>query len=158
MSDSFLNSPKMKAAIAAPTVRPFVPRNQLAFMADACRGPEKEFFMQKFVDLAELINTMPKTYEQDGKGDDAIAYLHYFCGGNHWFITEKDCENGGVDQAFGYAILNEDDECAELGYISIKELTDCIVELDLHFTPKSLATIKAERACQAAESNNERPG
>jgi hypothetical protein len=42
--------------------------------------------------------------------------------------------------------LNGDDECAEIGYISIEELTRHGVELDLHFTPCSLGNIKAERA------------
>lgn len=65
---------------------------------------------------------MPKTYEQDGKGDQATAHLHYFLNGSDWYITEKDMD-GGIQQAYGYAILNGDDECAEVGYISIEELT-----------------------------------
>lgn len=135
----------MQAALAVPTVRPFLSRVQLAVMSEAARGEEGPFFLQKFIDLAEQIATMPKTYEQDGKGDQATAHLHYFVGGCDWFITEKDMD-GGIQQAYGYAIINGDDEMAECGYISIEEITRCGAELDLHFTPCTLAEIKAKRA------------
>lgn len=145
---------KMQAVTAIPTVRPFLSSAQLSVMGDACRGEEKEFFMQKFIDLAQQIDTMPKTYEQDGMGDKAIAHLHYFIGASDWYITEKDMD-GGVQQAFGYAILNGDNECAELGYISIEEITRCGAELDLHFTPCRLAEIKAGRARADDENKHE---
>lgn len=145
---------KMQAVTAIPLIRPFLSRMQLAVMVDACRGEEKEFFMQKLVDLVQQIDTMPKTYEQDGMGDKAIAHLHYFLGGSDWFITEKDMD-GGIKQAFGYAILNDDDECAVLGYISIEEITRCGAELDLHFTPCSLAEVKAGRARADEENKHE---
>ena len=80
----------------------------------------------------------------DGKGGQAVAHLHYFMGGCDWFIFEKDVE-GGVDQAYGYAILNGDLHNAELGYISIAELVAAGVELDLHFTPKTFEEIQRER-------------
>jgi hypothetical protein len=148
---------KMQAALAAPVIRPFLSRSQLAAMADGCRGEEMEFFLQKFVDLAQQIETMPQTYGQDGKGDQATAHLHYFIGGSDWYITEKDMD-GGIQQAFGYAILNGDDECAELGYISIEELTRHGVELDLYFTPCTLAEIKARRAGRnTPEAANPKP-
>lgn len=34
--------------------------------------------------------TTPDLYEQDGKGDAAIVYAHYFVGGCDWLITEYD--------------------------------------------------------------------
>lgn len=139
------NSLREQAVIAVKLVAPFLSKMQLSAMVDACWGEEKGFFLQKFIDLASLIDNMPKTYEQDGKGDQATAYLHYFTGGSDWYITEKDME-GGILQAYGYAILSGDDECAEVGYISIEELTQYGAELDLHFTPCRLAEIKAKRA------------
>jgi hypothetical protein len=45
-------------------------------------------------------------------------------------------------QAFGYACLNGDTENAELGYISIEELTENGVELDLYYKPEKLGDIK----------------
>ncbi len=145
---------KVRASQAAKAVAPFVSVAQLRAMADGCRGEEKAFFMGKLIELAALIDGMPKTYEQDGKGDSAIVTLHYFLGGSDWYITEKDIE-GGIDQAFGYAVLNGDEQCAELGYISIRELTRCGVELDLHFTPRPLATVKAERAGRGQDAQGE---
>ena len=147
---------KMQAAIAAPVIRPFLSRVQLAVMADACRGEEGTLFLQKFIDLAQQIDAMPKTYEQDGKGDQATAHLHYFLNGSDWYITEKDMD-GGIEQAFGFAILNGDDEMAEVGYISIEEITRCGAELDLHFAPCSLAEIKAKRAGKAAQEEDLNP-
>ena len=147
----------MQAALAVPTIRPFLSSMQLSVMGDLSRGEEGSFFLQKFIDLQSQISTMPKTWEQDGKGDAAIAYLHYFLGGSDWYITEKDMD-GGIEQAFGYAILNGDDECAELGYISIQEITAYGAELDLHFTPCTLGEIKAKRRqADQAEAFNPNP-
>lgn len=139
----------IRAAQAAPVVAPFVSGMQSATIAEGFRGEESNYFMQKVVDLAELIDGMAKTYEQADKGDQAIVFLHYFHGDSHWFVTEKDV-NGGVDQAYGYAILHGDEQCAELCYISIRELTRCNVELDLYFSPCTLAEVKAERMKRAA--------
>lgn len=135
----------MQVEKAAASVRPFLSARQLAAMSGLCEGEEGEFFAQKFVELEQQIDTMPKTYEQDGKGDEATVHLHYFLGASDWYITEKDMD-GGVDQAFGYACLNGDEEMAELGYISIAEITRCGAELDLHWTPCTLGEVKARRA------------
>ncbi|MEQ1529742.1 MAG: hypothetical protein ABL925_10525 [Methylococcales bacterium] len=149
-----LANPVLLDAVAS--IKPFMSNAQMAVMGSGCRTPEKQYFIDKFTEVAERIRTMPVTYEQDGKGDDAIVYLHYFIGGCDWYITEKDME-GGVLQAFGYTVLHGDVEMAELGYISIKELveakqyaysTDRTVkvplsaELDLHFVPCTLGEIK----------------
>jgi ADP-ribose pyrophosphatase YjhB (NUDIX family) len=87
------------------------------------------------------IKDMPKTYDQDGKGDDAIAYLHYFIGGSDWYITENDKQEPPI-QAFGFSVLNGDYQNAEIGYISISELISNGVELDLYFKPLSVKEIK----------------
>ena len=108
-------------------------------ISEAAEGEEGEFFLDKLQELQKTIDTMPKTYEQDGKGDDAIVYLHYFLGGMDWYITERDMEDDQL-QAFGLADLGYG---GELGYISIQELIDNGVELDLHWKPKTLAEVKA---------------
>ena len=138
----------MQSKKAAASVRPFLSAIQWAIMLDLCEGEEGEFFQEKFVDLAQQIDTMPKTYDQEGRGDQAIVHLHYFLGGSDWYITEKD-RDGGVDQAFGYACLNGLEDFAEIGYISIAEITQYGAELDLHWTPRSLADVKALLARRA---------
>lgn len=135
---------KMPIAAAILRVRPFLSRNQLAFMLEGCRGEEHAFFLTVFTSLSERIAAMPQTYEQDGLGLQATVWLHYFLNGSDWYISEKDGE-GGVLQAYGYAILNGDEEWAEMGYISIEEITRHGAQLNLHFKPCTLATVKAER-------------
>lgn len=124
---------------AMPTIRKFVSEPQIQALAEAANGEEREYFINLMIDLAEHLNTMPKTYKQDGKGDDAIVGLHYFRGDMDWYITERDMEDEQL-QAFGLADLGYG---AELGYISILELIENGIELDLHWTSKTLAEVKA---------------
>jgi len=124
-------------------IRPYLSRSQLSAMQSGCKGEEGEYFQGRIILLASEILAAPVTYAQDGKGDDAIVYFHYFTGASDWYITELDMD-GGIDQAFGFAILNGDTESAELGYISIRELVQHGAELDLFFTPCTLGEIKRE--------------
>jgi hypothetical protein len=129
-------------------LRPFVPAHQLRTLLRMAReSEEREFFITRMVEMAALVAAMPKTYEQDGKGDEAMAHLHYFSPSGDWWITEKDIDTDGEGQiqAFGMATING---CTpELGYISIAELCQSYkVELDLHFTPRTIGTIRKERA------------
>lgn len=117
----------------------FMSKAQRAALAEAMEGEELEFFTNMLIDLERKLETMPKTYEQDGKGDDAVVHLHYFRGGMDWYITERDMEEE-QHQAFGLADLGYG---GELGYISIQELIDNGVELDLYWEPKTLGEVKA---------------
>ena len=137
---------KNEAIEAIKLVREFTSKEQFQAMRAGLRCEEAQHFQDKFMEYGERIATMPKTYEQDGKGDEAIAYLHYFNAGQDWYITEKDTETpeeSGQHQAFGLADLGYG---GELGYISIVELVKAGVELDLYFKPKTLAEIKAKKA------------
>ena len=138
------DAPIKSVSEAETALHPFVSRQQRAAMRDLSHSSEEEgFFQEKLLEFGNRVASMPKTYDQDGKGDEAVAYLHYFHGGSDWYITEKDVD-GGIEQAFGYTVLNGDTENAELGYISIAELTECGVDLDLHFEPRTLREVKAE--------------
>ena len=118
----------------------FIPQAQLAAIAAGMRGEERQHFFDKAVEMERLIRTMPKTYEQDGAGDEAIVHLHYFLNGFDWYITERDVEREQL-QAFGLACMGEE----EMGYINIVELIRNGAELDLYFEPRSLRKIFAER-------------
>lgn len=140
-----MSATKLDAATAlSTTLRGFIPQPELCAIGEACRGEERQFFFDKIVEMAGIVSGMPKTYETDSQGDQAIAYLHYFSRGADWYITEKDAGDGPDDteqhQAFGLADLGHG---GELGYISIVELVQNGVELDLYFTPKPLAAIRA---------------
>jgi hypothetical protein len=123
-------------------LRRFVGVQQLHALRAGVYGEESPFFVAKLAELVDRVKTMPKTYEQDGMGDEAIAHLHYFRGGMDFYITERDREEGPQLQAFGLADLGYG---GELGYISIADIIAHGVELDLYFQPTTLANIKAKR-------------
>lgn len=115
----------------------FISRSQLVCILAGVKGEEKAWFQAKVIDLLNQFSTMPKVYEQDGLGKKAIAHLHYFSASGDWYITERDT-SADQHQAFGLVQLAGYD--AEMGYISIAELIRTNrVELDLHWTPKTLA-------------------
>ena len=86
----------------------------------------------------EIHNTLPKLYEQDSKGLNAIAYVKFFTPDSNWtwYATEFD----GEDTFFGLV----DGSCKELGYFSLSELRSIRgpfglkVERDLYFEPAPL--------------------
>ena len=130
---------------AVDILKPFIGADQLQTMTNGCRRSEGKYFRDKLTEMAQRVQTMPQTYDQDGLGDQAVAHLHYFAGNCDWFITERDADvdKVGQIQAFGYADLGYG---GELGYISIEEIvgSGSGVELDLHWTPKTIWTIKSE--------------
>lgn len=130
---------KSDATRAFKLLKKWMPSSELSTMASACYSEEKQFFFDKAVEIEQRILNMPETYGQDGLGDKAIVYLHYFKGSFDWWITEKDSDPE-QNQAFGFADMGE----PELGYISIPELVANGVELDLYFTPKTLEAVKFE--------------
>lgn len=108
------------------------------------KGEERDYFVETLNRIAKTFADMPHTYQQDGKGDEAVAYLHFFRGGADWYITERDKSGGELasthTQAFGLADLFGDG--GELGYINLDELAEAGVELDFHWQPKTLAAIR----------------
>ncbi len=125
----------------------FISQRQLRVMLELSKGEEGEFFIEKIKEMASLIEKMPKTGDNDEVEslDQLVAYLHYFCGGFDWYVTEKDIDtdNEGQIQAFGHANLG-DPQNAEFGYLCLPELFSVDAELDLHFKPTTIAELKAQ--------------
>lgn len=122
--------------VSRTNLHPFMSNAQRSVLADCLRGEEREGFADMLIALNERIANMPVTYQTDGQGKDAIVHLHYFGGPCDAWITEKDVD-GGVEQAFGWANLEGDGMSgAECGYISIKEMVEAGLELDLYWEPK----------------------
>ena len=115
----------------------FISKQQLSSLEYLLKSEEKQYFKDKIDEIYTTVDTMPKTYETDGQGDKAIAYLHYFKNGIDFFVTEKDMEDEQL-QAFGLVNMNGE---LELGYISIQEILELNFELDLNFVPKKLKEI-----------------
>ncbi len=121
----------------------FIGESQYRTMLVASRGEEGEFFKSKFDRVARIIQTMPRTYGQDGLGRKAIAYLHYFASGADWYITELDADSvdgEGQRQCFGVANIGHGD--TDMGYISLPEILEAGAELDLHFEPQTIESIE----------------
>lgn len=132
-----------KAALAkGGTLHHFMSTSQRKVLEIALRGEEAEGIAEVVMTAAKRVNEMPKTYETDGQGKEAMVWLHYFKGGMDFHITEKDAGDDGEDirqhQTFGLANLGHG---GELGYISIEELIFNGVELDLYWTPVKLKDI-----------------
>jgi hypothetical protein len=146
-------SPKeIQARQALRELAHFIGLSQRACVLQCFKGEEQEWFFDKVIELHQRITTMPKTYEQEGKGDQAIVYLHYFAGGQaNAYITERDAggpkdapeDKGKQFQAFGLADMFSDG--GEVGYISIEEWINNDAELDFHFTPCTLAELRGKR-------------
>lgn len=143
-------SPIAQATEHIKTLRGFIGRSQLAAIGDACRREEKEFFLDKLAELAGIVSKMPQTYDEGSRSAGATVWLHYFAGGQaHFYITEKD-KGAATDtpeefqsQAWGLAdLFNDGGEC---GYISLPEILRAGAELDLHWTPRPLDVVRAER-------------
>lgn len=67
----------------------------------------------------ERLAKIPKLYETESVPlKEKLIWLHCFLGSCEWYIAEYD----GDDLFFGFAILNNDLQNAEWGYISFSEL------------------------------------
>lgn len=126
-----------QALVTRGSLVPFMCHMQRRMLLDGLEGEEASGIAELVNRIAEIIKVMPVTYQQDGLGNNAVVYLHYFGGAANFYITEKDVD-GGVSQAFGLANIYGDYKDAEYGYISITELVENNLELDLHFEPAEI--------------------
>ncbi len=115
-------------------------RAQRSAIHTAMRGEEGQFFREKLETLRQLWNAMPATYESVAKGRAALVQFHFFTASADWWIVEKDTDPDGAGQiqAFGIADLGYG---PELGYISLPEILAAGAEMDLHWTPRTLAEL-----------------
>ena len=66
----------------------------------------------------ERLSKIPKLYKTENAPlKNKLIYLHFFIGGCDWFVCEY-----YDDLFFGFAILNNDYQMAEWGYVSFSEL------------------------------------
>jgi hypothetical protein len=135
-----------QALKAAEYLRHFINPDQMSvILGYARRSEDRQFFRDKLCELAAIVASMPGPYATNGQGENAIIWLHYFAGGSaSWYITERDNVEGEEQhQAHGLADLFGDG--GERGYISIAEILANRGEIDLHWTPCSLAELREKR-------------
>jgi hypothetical protein len=123
-----------RTALSEGVLQFFMPLAERQALLSTLRGEEAAGMADIVNRIVTTVTTMPKVYETDGEGMDAVVKLHYFKGGIDAWITERDTSDG-QHQAFGYVDLGYG---GELGYVSIQELIDAGCELDLYWTEKTL--------------------
>jgi len=73
----------------------------------------------------ERMAKIPKLYETEHIAlKEKLIHLHFFIGGCDWYVAEYD----GKDLFWGFAILNNDYQMAEWGYIPFSELKSIKVQ------------------------------
>ena len=92
----------------------------------------------------EELAQIPSLYSTEKiSAKDKIIYEHFFIFSNDWYIAEYDLK---TQIMFGYAILNEDYQNSEWGYVDYKELLDLNikgfeVERDKYWNPQKAGSI-----------------
>jgi hypothetical protein len=105
------------------------------------RGEEGDFFAQAMRDIESSYKSLPII---GGPGSDedsetAKALIHLFHPSCDWWIVERD--EDPKEPVFGIADMGY----RELGYIDLQELLSTpLIEIDLHWKPKTVAEIMAE--------------
>jgi hypothetical protein len=121
-----------------PILESFVGTQQGACIRSMMRGEESKWFKDKIQELQTLVDSMPVTYETETKTAPAVASLHYFKGSTDAWIVELDKGVPGDTpadyqrQAWGVVDIGYG---PEMGYVSIPELLQAGMELDLNWKP-----------------------
>ena len=115
-----------------------VPSQQIGFLMEMDDPIESRDMLSNVVKAYKHI---PSLYKQDGKGYNAVAYLHYFVGGADWWVTEY---NRSTGKMFGLSNLNND---WTLGYFDVSFFKNNDLsplqkpELDFYFKYQTLNEI-----------------
>lgn len=125
-----MSKPKITDATLNKVLR-LMPKAQAATFRLGLKGEEAEFFANKAKELEKIFDSMFSDEEIDGCGKNATVNLHYFAGGCDWWIQAKAIDR--PDVYFGYVRFSHMPESAEYGYISLDELKEAGVELDLYW-------------------------
>ena len=115
-----------------------VPSQQIGFLMEMDDPIESRDMLSNVVKAYKHI---PSLYKQDGKGYNAVAYLHYFVGGADWWVTGYDRSTGKM---FGLSSLNNE---WNLGYFNVSFFKNNDLspfqkpELDFYFKYQTLNEI-----------------
>lgn len=100
---------------------------------------------------ARELAKLPRLYDTEMVSlEDKLIHMHFFLGGCDWYVAEYDPTDRII---FGYAILNDDLENAEWGYVSIDELRELRtpsgieVDRDLHWKVRRAGDVDRIKIC-----------
>lgn len=94
---------------------------------------------------AQELAKLPRFYEtEDVEWPEKIIHMHFFLGGCDWYMAEYCPPERNF---FGFAILNDDLQNAEWGYISFDELRSVNVrglevDRDLHWRIRKASEVE----------------
>lgn len=94
----------------------------------------------------ELIDQLPKIYEQDGKNGDAIIYIKFFTPDSSftWYVLEGQ----KTENDFEFFGIVDSGDFKEYGYFVLSELEKgrgglgLPIERDLHFKPCKVSEVR----------------
>jgi hypothetical protein len=127
-------------------LRTWMPTHQQKAVKEIISGEGGEDYVKTVLKpLEEQLSQVPKLYStEDTALNDKIIHVHFFTGGTDIYVAEWD----GEDLLFGYTILNGDEQNAEWGYSSLKEITSLQpsnpfnqIELDFFWIAKTFAEV-----------------
>jgi hypothetical protein len=83
----------------------------------------------------KILQHIPKLYEQEELGDEAIVYVRLYepLAQWSWYVLEYD----GMDTCFGYVKGFEN----EFGYFCLSEMENTLVMVDMEFEPTKMKDI-----------------
>ena len=98
------------------------------------------------------LSLIPRLYETDNIAlKDKIIMMHFFLAASDWYVCEYDPKERIF---FGFAVLNGDFQCAEWGYIPLKDLEEIKVkwfEVDRDLFWKERKASRVQKICLASD-------
>lgn len=120
-------------------LKPVISTFQLSTIVEGLKSEESSYFQELLTEMAEKVNTCPRTYDTDGQGKAAKCVLHYFGGGSDFYVVELDVSGPPHVQAYGVVVLNGG--YPELGYFDLETVTQLGLELDLHYDQQTVGEV-----------------
>lgn len=124
--------------VLSPLLQELMPKHQQQYLRELSEEGRKEL-TPVIQELEQQVKTIKKSQENSSV---KMVKAHYFYAGSDWYVTEY----MGNGEVYGYALLNDDVQMSEWGYMSIAEFNDVgRVEMDFHWTPKPMDEVLYKR-------------
>lgn len=127
---------------ASEILKQFISREQIFVLMSGLSPLERMAYSDRLINLATIINEdMPINDNTMPTSNDNTIYLHYFINGADWYVIEKDANVDGKGQIQAYGLVDFGEGLQET-FISIKQMFEFHVQLDLAFQPRSVSELQ----------------